>query len=295
MDKINRAWLHYTSRSSRKLTTTTEGERRKHELETLQADVARPRRRGRRDGAGGSAPRGATGGEGECETNGGVGQEPHEIHGVGPHRIDQGGEHLCERHREPHWDARQKLGDMPLEASGDVRGGELFERGVESEFTFECGHLGEITSILSGTMARGITPSRAFARSVLRCVASATTRRAVSCGEVVRRRVPRRGDVQADPRRAEVNLGARCSRSCVYLVTTYTSDLKGAWTDANVTMVIHGQAGTPERCTWRRGETISRAAEEISSWWKVQTSETSRTSSSVMITRDTDPVGTCSN
>ena len=243
MDKINRAWLHYTSRSSRKLTTTTEGERRKHELETLQADVARFRG----DAADATAREEALRAElREAKEN-----------------VKRMEALVKNRTRYTVWVRTGSIkgantsanvtvnligthdrssGDMPLEASGDVRGEELFERGVESEFTFECGHLGEITSILIGHDGSGYYPSWYVDSVRVRCERDdATWRFPVgkwfddACHDgATYRQIPV----------APKSISERDARgSCVYLVTTYTSDLKGAGTDANVTLVIHGAKG----------------------------------------------------
>ena len=243
MDKINRAWLHYTSRSSRKLTTTTEGERRKHELEMLQADLAHFRG----DAAEATAREEALRAEVreakekvkrmealvKNRTSYTVWVRTGSIKGANTSAnvtVNLIGTH------------DRNSGDMPLEASGDVRGEELFERGVESEFTFECGHLGEITSILIGHDGSGYHPSWYVDSVRVRCDRDdATWRFPVgkwfddACHDgATYRQIPV----------APKSISERDARgSCVYLVTTYTSDLKGAGTDANVTMVVHGAKG----------------------------------------------------
>ena len=247
MEKINRAWLHYTSCSVRRLTTSAEGERRRHEAETLRADVARfssEAREARKEAA-----------EREEMLRAEVNEATEKVK-----RMEA---LVNDRTRYTVWvhtgalkgantsaNVTVKLvgshdrssGDIPLEASEGVHGVQLFDQGVTSKFSFECGHLGEISSILLGHDGAGYHPSWYVECVKVRCDRDKVTWRfpigkwfdADDHDGVTYRQITA----------APMRMSEGDSRSSnVYLVTTYTSDLKGAGTDANVALVIHGAKG----------------------------------------------------
>jgi hypothetical protein len=131
--------------------------------------------------------------------------------------------------------------DMPLEATGETRR-TAFDRGAAAKFTFECGYVGEVQRVVLGHDGSGYHPSWYVEKVKVRCDRDRSTWQFpigrwfdINCYDgATHREIPAAAGAVSDK---------DVRGSNVYLVTAYTSDLRGAGTDANVSMVIHGAKG----------------------------------------------------
>ena len=257
MDKINKAWIHYTSKSSRHLTTTSMGERAVHDQSRLFAEIERWRLEAQ-------------------ETKMEAERRESELR-LEAHEATQQARRLTslveDRTKYTVWvqtgsvkgsgtSAKPTIcligthdrssGDLPLEATGPHRDG-AFDRHVLTEFKIECGYVGDITDILIGHDSTGYAPSWFVDYVKVRCDQDKSSWRFPigrwfdESGEdgATYRQIP-----AAPPGASDRDMKG----SCVYFVTTYTSELRGAGTDANVFLVVHGSKGSTGQLRLARGK-----------------------------------------
>lgn len=268
IDKLNKAWLHYTESSTRRVTATTSSERHAHERESLRGEVERFRLEARETRVEAAKREDVLRQEVhqaverarrmesmvEDRTAYTVWVHTGAVKGAGTSAkvtVNLLGSH------------ERSSGDMPLEATGENRRG-AFDRGAVSKFTFECGYVGDVHSVVLGHDGSGYHPSWYVEKVKVQCDRDRSTWYFpvgqwfdVHCHDgATHRELPAPAGVWSDK-------DAR--GSSVYLVTTYTSDVRGAGTDANVSMVIHGAKGDtgPMRLAKGRDDFVRGARDQF--------------------------------
>lgn len=246
IDKLNKAWLHYTEAGSRRLVATTSSERHAHERENLRGEIERFRyeaqetrvEAAKREDVLRQEVHQATERARRMEsmvkdrTTYTVWVHTGNIKGSGTSAkvtISLLGSH------------ERSSGDMPLEAKGERRH-TAFDRGAVSKFTVECGYVGELHSIIIGHDGSGYSPSWYVNKVKVKCDRDNSTWQ-FPVGKWFDINAHDGATYREVPAGAPALSDKDARGSNVYFVTVYTSDLRGAGTDANVSMVIHGTRG----------------------------------------------------